>query len=115
MISALLAGRRPGIPTHSVCMECKAAGNVCLPVSAGTPCLGPATHAGCGALCPSYHRGCYGCFGPDDSPNVESLAARLRDTGLSEADLTRMLRTFNAGAPAFRVPGSAPEPEGVTA
>ena len=115
VLAALLQGRAPRIPGYSVCVECKRRGTVCVAVASGMACLGPIPQAGCGAHCPSYNRGCYGCFGPDDSPNVESLAARLRDTGLSEADLTRMLRTFNAGAPAFRVPGSAPEPEGVTA
>jgi sulfhydrogenase subunit delta len=64
VIAALLAGRRPNVPAHSVCMECKRAGRVCVTVAHGTPCLGPMTQAGCGALCPSVGRGCYGCFGP---------------------------------------------------
>lgn len=64
VIKALLAGRRPNIPKHSVCMECKRAGRVCVLVAHGTPCMGPMTQAGCGALCPSVGRGCYGCFGP---------------------------------------------------
>jgi sulfhydrogenase subunit delta len=75
VLSAFLHDRRPEIPGHSVCVECKAAGNVCVTVAHGTPCLGPVTHAGCGALCPSYHRGCYGCFGPMETPNVASLAS----------------------------------------
>ena len=64
VITAFLSGRRPNIPAHSVCMECKRAGRVCVVVAHGTPCLGPVTQAGCGALCPSVGRGCYGCFGP---------------------------------------------------
>ena len=64
VIAAFLAGRRPNVPAHSVCMECKRAGRVCVMVAHGTPCLGPVTQAGCGALCPSVGRGCYGCFGP---------------------------------------------------
>ena len=64
VIAAFLAGRRPNVPAHSVCMECKRAGRVCVTVAHGTPCLGPVTQAGCGALCPSVGRGCYGCFGP---------------------------------------------------
>ena len=64
VIGALLAGRRPKIGNHSVCMECKRAGNVCVLIAHGTPCKGPVTQAGCGALCPSVGRGCYGCFGP---------------------------------------------------
>ena len=101
VISALLAGRRPDVPTHSVCVECKAAGNVCVAVASGTPCLGPATQAGCGALCPAYHRGCYGCFGPSEAPNTDAVTEMLRDDGLQGADLVRVFRSFTAGAPAF--------------
>ena len=64
VIAAFLAGRRPNVRAHSVCIECKRAGRVCVMVAHGTPCLGPMTQAGCGALCPSVGRGCYGCFGP---------------------------------------------------
>ncbi|NUR88284.1 MAG: oxidoreductase [Nonomuraea sp.] len=73
VIRAFLTGRRPVVPTHSVCVECKARGNVCVTVAHGTPCLGPVTQAGCGALCPSVNRGCYGCFGPMETPNVAAL------------------------------------------
>jgi len=73
-ISAFLAGRKPVTPSHSTCIECKLKGNVCVMVAHGTPCLGPVTHAGCGALCPSYDRGCYGCFGPMESPNTAALS-----------------------------------------
>ena len=73
VIGAQLAGRRPQIATTSVCMECKRRGTVCVTVAHGTPCLGPVTHAGCGAICPSYNRGCYGCFGPMETPNVGAL------------------------------------------
>jgi sulfhydrogenase subunit delta len=64
VITALLAGRQPNVSRHSVCMDCKRAGRVCVMVAHGTPCKGPVTQAGCGALCPSLGRGCYGCFGP---------------------------------------------------
>jgi coenzyme F420-reducing hydrogenase gamma subunit len=67
VLSALVDGRRPAISGHSVCLECKLAGNVCVTVAQGTPCLGPITQAGCGALCPRHSRGCYGCFGPQDT------------------------------------------------
>ena len=77
VISAYLNERRPQIAAHSVCIECKRRGNVCVMVAHGTPCLGPVTHAGCGALCPSYHRGCYGCFGPMEQPNAGSLGGWL--------------------------------------
>jgi coenzyme F420-reducing hydrogenase gamma subunit len=101
VITALLAGRRPNIPAHSVCFECKQRGNVCVVVAHGTPCLGPVTHAGCGAICPSYHRGCYGCFGPMETPNAAAQAGLLRATGMSDADVERMYRTFHAAEPVF--------------
>jgi sulfhydrogenase subunit delta len=102
VITAFLAGRRPGIASESVCMECKRAGNVCVLVAHGTPCLGPVTHAGCGALCPSYYRGCYGCYGPKETPNAASLNGRLKDLGMESRDIQRVYRTFNTYARAFR-------------
>jgi coenzyme F420-reducing hydrogenase gamma subunit len=102
VLSAFLNGRRPNVPAYSVCMECKRRGTTCLTVAHGTPCLGPVTQAGCGAICPAYARGCFGCFGPMESPNTPSLARRLRGLGMSERDLVRVFRTFNANAPAFR-------------
>jgi coenzyme F420-reducing hydrogenase gamma subunit len=100
-IVSLLAGRRPRTPNHAVCLECKRAGHVCVMVAHGTPCLGPVTHAGCGALCPGYDRGCYGCFGPAASPNVTSLSQRLSATGFAAEAQVRLLSTFNVAAPAF--------------
>ena len=102
VLTASLTGRRPIIPGHSVCQECKGRGTVCLPVAHGTACLGPVTRAGCGALCPSVGRGCFGCFGPSDATNTSSLAAQLRRQGMSPVDASRLFRSFNANAPAFR-------------
>ena len=101
-ISAFLAGRKPATPAHSVCVECKLRGNICVMVARGTPCLGPVTHAGCGAICPAYDRGCYGCFGPMESPNAAALSARLAALGMKSRDIQRIYRNFNAGAEAFR-------------
>lgn len=102
LLAAALATRKPRIPTYSVCVECKSRGNTCVAVARGTPCLGPVTQAGCGALCPSFNRGCYGCFGPQDSANLPSLTDRLVAQGLPMADVVRLYRTFNTGAEAFR-------------
>jgi coenzyme F420-reducing hydrogenase gamma subunit len=102
VISAHLHGRPPAVSPHSVCLECKMAGNVCVMVADGVPCLGPVTHAGCGALCPSYHRGCYGCFGPMESPQPASLVPALTALGMPAADVGRMFRTFNAWHRDFR-------------
>jgi coenzyme F420-reducing hydrogenase gamma subunit len=98
VITAFLHGRRPNIPSTSVCMECKRRGTVCVMVAHGTPCLGPVTHAGCGALCPSYDRGCYGCFGPMETPNTVSLTRQLKVLGMSEPAVERVFRTFNVTA-----------------
>lgn len=95
VITASLHGRRPNIPSTSVCTECKRRGNVCVMVAHGTPCLGPVTHAGCGALCPSYDRGCYGCFGPMESPNTASLTKQLHVLGMGGPAVDRVFRTFN--------------------
>jgi coenzyme F420-reducing hydrogenase gamma subunit len=83
-------------------VECKRRGNVCVMVAHGTPCLGPVTHAGCGALCPTYHRGCYGCFGPMETPNTASLGTWIADHGAPERDVVRLYRTFYANASPFR-------------
>ncbi len=101
VITATLAGRRPVIAGHSVCQECKGRGTVCLLVSEGTACLGPVSRTGCGALCPTVGRGCFGCFGPAETTNTPSLAAQLRRLGMAPVEVSRLFRTFNATAPAF--------------
>jgi sulfhydrogenase subunit delta len=106
VISAQLIGRRPAIATTSVCTECKRRGTVCVMVAHGTPCLGPVTHAGCGAICPSYNRGCYGCFGPMETPNVTALTAQMRALGATETAIDRVFHTFNAAAEPFAHVGS---------
>jgi coenzyme F420-reducing hydrogenase gamma subunit len=102
VLNAFIHDRKPRIPAGSVCAECKRRGLVCVAVAHGTPCLGPVTHAGCGALCPSVYRGCYGCFGPQDTTNTPSLAGRLAFLGMPELDRQRVFRTFNAAAEPFR-------------
>jgi sulfhydrogenase subunit delta len=101
LISALLAGRKPSIPAHSVCYECKERGNTCVMVAHGTPCLGPVTQAGCGAICPAFGRGCYGCFGPVDAPNTASLIPQLRQLGMTSDGVQRVFSTFNVAAEGF--------------
>jgi sulfhydrogenase subunit delta len=98
VITAFLQGRRPNISTASVCMECKRRGTVCVMVAHGTPCLGPVTPAGCGAICPAYDRGCYGCFGPMETPNTVSLTRQLRVLGMGDREVDRVFRTFNVQA-----------------
>ena len=93
-ITALLAGRKPDLPDTSVCTECKRRGLTCILVADGTPCLGPVTRAGCGALCPGVRRGCFGCFGPMAEPNTPVLIPLLRSRGMSEDAVDRVFSTF---------------------
>jgi len=109
VVSAFIAGRDPRISSQSVCVECKQRGNVCVMVAHGTPCLGPVTHAGCGAICPAYDRGCYGCFEPKEAPNTASLTAWWERLGVSDADLIDAYRQINNSAPAFRAESLAVE------
>jgi len=102
VINATLNGRKPNIPTFSVCMECKLRGTTCVMVAHGTPCLGPVTQAGCGAICPSYNRGCYACFGPKETPNTGSMSNWLAHLNMKEEGIVRVFRTFNAYAEPFR-------------
>jgi coenzyme F420-reducing hydrogenase gamma subunit len=99
VIAALLQRRPPNVSTHSVCVECKSRGIPCVMVARGVPCLGPVTQAGCGAICPAYARGCYGCFGPAETPNLDSLGSWWRDElAVDEEGLRRALATFNVEA-----------------
>jgi sulfhydrogenase subunit delta len=107
VVTAFLARRRPNVSAHSVCMECKRRGTVCVMVARGVPCLGPVTQAGCGALCPSYARGCYGCFGPSETVNAPSLTSWLGELGMDDDNIVRIFRTFNTGAPSFREASTA--------
>ncbi len=103
VLSALLTGRPPVVPRHSLCNECKSLGYTCVLVAGGQACLGPVTQAGCGAICPACRRGCYGCFGPQQSANPAALSGTLAALGLDRQGLLRLYRTFNAAATAFRV------------
>ncbi len=109
VVNAFLNGRKPNIPSYSVCVECKRRGTVCVMTAYGTPCLGPVTQAGCGAICPAYHRGCYGCFGPKETPNTTSLSTWWRRLGVTNQNLVRAFRGFNAYAEPFRKESEAYE------
>ncbi len=102
VITSLLHGSKPNTPAYSVCVECKRRGTACVMVAQGTPCLGPVTHAGCGALCPAYNRGCYGCYGPMETPNTGALSEGWKRLGVNEDGLLRGFRGINGYAEAFR-------------
>ena len=102
VLSAFLNGRRPEVPTCSVCIECKRRGLVCVMSGQGIPCMGPVTRAGCGAICPAFNRGCYGCFGPKERANTSALARHWKQLGATGPEIGRAFRTFNAYAEAFK-------------
>ncbi len=102
LLTSLSVGRRPQLPDEAVCAECKRLGNPCVLVARGEACLGPVTRTGCGALCPSFGRGCYGCFGPKENANSESLADWFGLLGRPDEAVARDFAKFNVAAPAFR-------------
>jgi coenzyme F420-reducing hydrogenase gamma subunit len=103
LLTALIVGRRPQLPDESVCLECKRRNAVCVAVAGGFACLGPVTRTGCGALCPAYGRGCYGCFGPREQANARGLARHLQVVeGRAPADVGRLFAGFTAYSEPFR-------------
>lgn len=101
-IQSLLAGVTPKDNTEKVCMECKRRQNVCTLVTQQTPCLGPVTKAGCGAICPAFGRNCYACYGPAVDTNTPALSNRFAGFGLLPDDIARRFALFNNNAPVFR-------------
>lgn len=103
VIISFLKGKKPAVSSSSVCNECKKKGNICVTVAYGAPCMGPVTHAGCGALCPSCKRGCYGCYGPKETAKPLALTQwweeHLHPDQLTIKDL---LRNFNCNTEEFR-------------
>ncbi|MFO0700728.1 MAG: hypothetical protein U0236_16020 [Nitrospira sp.] len=116
IITDLLAGVQPHLQAESVCLECKRRGNVCVMVAKGLACLGPVTRAGCGAICPSMGRDCYGCFGPSEGsrigpglpPNTASLAKQFYEgLQLIPVEVLRRFRGINGYASSFREESNA--------
>jgi coenzyme F420-reducing hydrogenase gamma subunit len=102
VIKSFATGKKPNIPAYSVCMECKMKGNICVTVAYRIPCLGPVTHAGCGALCPSYRRGCYGCYGPKETANPLALTRWWEENLNTESFYIKgILSNFNCANKTF--------------
>jgi coenzyme F420-reducing hydrogenase gamma subunit len=105
LLTAVATGRRPQLPDQAVCLECKRRGYECVVVTRGEPCLGPVTQTGCGAICPGMGRGCYGCFGPREGANVDSLAGWFMSgpAGPREpVDVGRLFAGFTGASAPFR-------------
>ncbi len=104
-IRSLLFGVLPTKETDKVCMECKRQQTVCVLVTDKIPCMGAVTLSGCGALCPRFGRDCYGCYGPSEHPNTESLGQRFTGLGLLSYQISRRFLSFNNHSPAFHAAG----------
>ncbi len=102
LLTAVLVGRRPQIREEAVCRECKRKGLVCLVVAKGEACMGPMTAAGCNALCPTYGRGCYGCFGPRTGVNAKAWSAEMQHAGRPPEEVWRLFAGFTGYAEPFR-------------
>lgn len=105
VIISVMQAKRPAILNESVCMECKRAQNECVMITRGLPCLGPVTHAGCGALCPRMHRGCYGCYGAKETAQTLTLARQFRHQGTSPEAIFRLYQNFNTLSEPFQNAG----------
>jgi sulfhydrogenase subunit delta len=116
LLVSVAVGRRPQVREESVCLACKRRSVVCVAVSAGIPCLGPVTQSGCGALCPRFGRGCYGCYGPKEQANATGLARAFAYQGHEGPEVARLFAGFTAWSVPFRAvieerggpPGMAP-------
>ena len=95
LVQHLILGLEPKFPQYPVCVECKQRLNTCV-FDLGMICLGPVTRAGCNAICPRNHLGCWGCRGPADEANYESLVEILRERGFSEQEIAERAHFFNA-------------------
>ena len=110
LLTSLSTGRRPQLPDQAVCLECKRRGIPCVVVARGLPCLGPVTRTGCGAICPAFGRGCYGCFGPREGANTAGLAqafvtgaaASDGERGRDPVDVGRLFAGFTGATAPFR-------------
>ena len=117
VLQALLQKRRPNLPTHSLCLDCKRKGLVCVTVAYGMPCLGPGTRTGCGVLCPSNGRGCYGCFGPAPNMDLKTILASMIYVERFPGEVKGLLTNISNYAPSFRqaadtLPGVPAHPTG---
>jgi coenzyme F420-reducing hydrogenase gamma subunit len=101
VVNSLLLGVAPRDNADKVCTECKRRGYPCVLVSRGIACMGPVTRAGCGALCPSIGRDCYGCYGPAEKANTDALAAQFASQGLTPQAVMQRFQSVNNQAPVF--------------
>jgi sulfhydrogenase subunit delta len=104
LVRHLILGIEPQFPQYPVCVECKQRLNACV-FDLGMMCFGPVTRAGCNAICPRNHLGCWGCRGPSDEANFESFIQILRERGFPERQIAERASLFNAFSGIEAIPG----------
>jgi sulfhydrogenase subunit delta len=95
LVKALLLDKKPEVPNYPVCVECKMADNVCV-FERDMTCIGPVTRAGCGAICITSGRHCWGCRGMVDDPNIESEKSILEKHGLTVEQIIARFNIYNS-------------------
>ncbi|XRP97176.1 F420-nonreducing hydrogenase [Methanocaldococcus sp. 16A] len=106
VFKALLEGKKPELPKKNLCDECprkkssdgvvietikrkyegKVDPEICL-LEQGYLCLGVATRAGCGAICPKVGVPCSGCYGKTDAvidQGAKMISALCSDFGIDK-------------------------------
>jgi coenzyme F420-reducing hydrogenase gamma subunit len=94
VVMALVAGKKPPIPTYPVCVECKKNENICV-FELGKFCLGPVTRAGCDSACPNFGHECEGCRGYIEHPHMDAEKSVLEKYGLKMEDMMSRFNMFN--------------------
>lgn len=95
IFTALVMGKEPIEPEHSVCVECRLKENECV-FEKHMICLGPVIRAGCDAHCPTFGQYCTGCRGLVPDANLEAMKEILVNHGLSMDEAWKRLHLYNA-------------------
>jgi len=103
IISHLLHGKEPVVPTWPVCVECKRRETVCR-YAEGDHCLGPIARAGCTAPCPADGIPCEACRGLVEHANEAAMEKVLMQrAGFSKQRASSKSRMFAANCRADTV------------
>jgi len=95
-LSTFAIGSWPEEKDYPVCAECRRAGNPCILIEKGEPCLGPVTVAGCDARCLKYNIPCIGCRGPvpGGAAWFDSLARTFKEKGMDREYVRKRMAIF---------------------
>ena len=97
------AASRSMPPHYAQCIECKLSGHRLRDGGARNAVSGPGDPGRLRQSVPqSFNRGCYGCFGPKETPNTASLGQWFEGMEMERRDVRDAFRMFCANAGAFR-------------